>query len=38
MAIVLAMHGAAWGLGVGLVLHILLERKLFVAGAAVETK
>jgi hypothetical protein len=31
MAIVLAMHGAAWGLGVGVVLHILLERKLFLA-------
>jgi len=29
MAIVLAMHGAAWGLGIGIVLHILLERKLF---------
>jgi hypothetical protein len=29
MAIVLAMHGAAWGLGTGIVLHILLERKLF---------
>ncbi len=28
MAIVLAMHGAAWGLGVGVVLHIFLERKL----------
>lgn len=28
MAIVLAMHGAAWGLGVGIVLHIFLERKL----------
>lgn len=27
MAIVLAMHGAAWGLGTGVVLHILLERK-----------
>lgn len=26
MAIVLAMHGAAWGLGAGIVLHILLER------------
>ena len=29
MAIVLAIHGAAWGLGVGIVLHILLERRLF---------
>lgn len=29
MAIVLAMHGAAWGLGIGIVLHILMERKLF---------
>ncbi len=29
MAVVLAMHGAAWGLGTGVVLHILLERKLF---------
>jgi hypothetical protein len=28
MAIVLAMHGAAWGLGVGVLLHIFLERKL----------
>lgn len=28
MAIVLATHGAAWGLGVGVVLHIFLERKL----------
>lgn len=28
MAIVLAMHGAAWGLGVGVVLHIFLERQL----------
>lgn len=28
MAIVLAMHGAAWGLGVGILLHIFLERKL----------
>jgi hypothetical protein len=28
MAIVLAMHGAAWGLGVGIVLHICLERQL----------
>lgn len=28
MAVVLAMHGAAWGLGVGVVLHILLERRL----------
>lgn len=26
MAIVLAMHGAAWGLGIGIVLHIILER------------
>lgn len=29
MAVVLAMHGAAWGLGLGVVLHIMLERKLF---------
>jgi hypothetical protein len=29
MAVVLAMHGAAWGLGTGIVLHIFLERKLF---------
>jgi hypothetical protein len=28
MAVVLAMHGAAWGLGVGIVLHICLERQL----------
>ncbi|MFO7860398.1 MAG: xanthine/uracil/vitamin C permease [Desulfosalsimonas sp.] len=28
MAVVLAMHGAAWGLGVGIVLHIILERRL----------
>lgn len=27
MAIVLAMHGAAWGLGVGVVLHLFLERR-----------
>ena len=27
MAIVLAMHGAAWGLGTGIVLHIFLERQ-----------
>ncbi|WDP88446.1 MAG: xanthine/uracil/vitamin C permease [Desulfobacter sp.] len=27
MAIVLAMHGAAWGLGVGVVLHIFLESR-----------
>ncbi|SDU34793.1 xanthine/uracil/vitamin C permease [Desulfobacula phenolica] len=27
MAVVLAMHGAAWGLGVGVVLHIFLESK-----------
>ncbi len=31
MAIVLAMHGAAWGLGVGVVLHIFLERRLGLA-------
>jgi xanthine/uracil/vitamin C permease (AzgA family) len=29
MAIILAMHGAAWGLGLGIVLHILMERNLF---------
>ncbi len=28
MAVVLAMHGAAWGLGTGIVLHIFLERRL----------
>lgn len=28
MAVVLAMHGAAWGLGVGVVLHIFLESRL----------
>lgn len=27
MAVVLAMHGAAWGLGVGVVLHIFLESR-----------
>ncbi len=33
MAIVLATHGAAWGLGTGIVFHIFLERQLFaVAG------
>jgi hypothetical protein len=41
MAIVLAMHGAAWGLGVGIVLHICLERQLGFAkgsdGVATET-
>jgi hypothetical protein len=38
MAIVLAMHGAAWGLGVGIVLHIFLERKLsFSKEVATET-
>jgi hypothetical protein len=38
MAIVLAMHGAAWGLGVGIVLHIFLERKLsFTKEVATET-
>lgn len=38
MAIVLAMHGAAWGLGVGILLHIFLERKLsFSKEAVVET-
>lgn len=26
MAVILAMHGAAWGLGAGVVLHIFLER------------
>lgn len=26
MAIVLAMHGAAWGLGTGIILHLLLEK------------
>ena len=35
MAIVLAMHGAAWGLGVGIVLHIFLERRLNFSKAAV---
>lgn len=30
MAVVLAMHGASWGLGTGIVLHILLERNLIV--------
>jgi hypothetical protein len=35
MAIVLAMHGAAWGLGVGILLHIFLERKLSFSKAAV---
>jgi hypothetical protein len=29
MAVFLAMHGAAWGLGVGIVLHVFLERRLF---------
>lgn len=28
MAVMLAMHGAAWGLGTGIILHILLERNL----------
>ena len=28
MAVVLAIHGAAWGLGLGVVLHIFLEKKL----------
>lgn len=38
MAIVLAMHGAAWGLGVGILLHIFLERKLtFSKETAAET-
>ncbi len=38
MAIVLAMHGAAWGLGVGILLHIFLERKLsFSKKTVVET-
>lgn len=27
MAIVLAVHGAAWGLGIGIALHIFLERQ-----------
>ncbi len=31
MAIVLAMHGAAWGLGVGVVLHIFLESRFKIA-------
>lgn len=35
MAVVLAVHGAAWGLGVGVVLHILLERRLFAVREAV---
>jgi hypothetical protein len=35
MAIVLAMHGAAWGLGVGILLHIFLERKLSFSKAVV---
>lgn len=34
MAIVLAMHGAAWGLGVGIVLHICLERSLGIADSS----
>lgn len=35
MAVVLAMHGAAWGLGTGVVLHFLLERKGLVFGKTV---
>ncbi len=35
MAVVLAMHGAAWGLGVGILLHIFLERRLSFSKAAV---
>ncbi len=31
MAVVLAMHGAAWGLGVGVVLHIFLESRFSLA-------
>ncbi len=37
MAIVLAMHGAAWGLGVGIVLHIFLERQLSLTKPVTET-
>ncbi len=35
MAIVLAMHGAAWGLGAGVILHILLERNIGMVEKAV---
>jgi xanthine/uracil/vitamin C permease (AzgA family) len=35
MAIVLAVHGAAWGLGIGIALHIFLERS-FLKAAEVE--
>lgn len=35
MAIVLAMHGAAWGLGTGIMLHILLERNLGIGSKSV---
>ncbi len=38
MAIVLAMHGAAWGLGIGIVLHVLLERNMMLARETVRTK
>ncbi len=34
MAVVLAMHGAAWGLGVGVVLHIFLESRFKLSNAA----
>ena len=34
MAVVLAMHGAAWGLGVGVVLHIFLENRFRLSNAA----
>ena len=34
MAVVLAMHGAAWGLGVGVVLHIFLENRFKFSNAA----
>lgn len=36
MAVVLAMHGAAWGLGTGVVLHIFLERGLSLSKAAAD--
>lgn len=37
MAIVLAIHGAAWGLGVGVLLHILLEKRLIKEESIPET-